>query len=116
MKFRLLAHVLIVGLFATATMLSAFVSPTKASYVRTEHETMTAMSADMPCCPTPKDKQSDCTTNCPAVTFCLAKCFASAPMAFDAVVRPVAATLGLAGNEALRISRPAEPPARPPRS
>jgi len=116
MKFRLLTNVLVLGLFITAMMLAALVAPAKAGYARMDSETMATMSPEMPCCPNPKDKQPDCATNCPAVTFCLAKCVPSAPTAFDAVVRPVVVTLGLVGNEALRISRPSEPPARPPRS
>jgi hypothetical protein len=116
MKFRLLTHVLILGLFVTATMLAALVAPAKAGYARMDSETMAEMSAEMPCCPNPKDKQPDCTTNCPVVSFCLAKCFASVPTASATVVQAVVAVLALAGNEALRISRPAEPPARPPRS
>ncbi|MBD3849529.1 hypothetical protein IED13_27855 [Bosea sp. SSUT16] len=116
MKFRLLTHVLILGLFVTATMLAALVSPARAGYVRMEREAMTAMSPDMPCCPNPKDKQPDCTTNCPAASFCLAKCFASEPTVFATLAQPVVVTLGRVGNEALRISRPGEPPARPPRS
>jgi len=116
MRFRLVTHVLVLGLFVTATMLAALVAPAKAGYARMDSEAMAAMSPEMPCCPNPKDKQSDCTTNCPAASFCLAKCFASEPAVFATVVRPVVVTLGLAANEALRISRPGEPPARPPRS
>lgn len=115
MKFRLLTNVLVLGLFVTATMLAALVAPAKAGYSRMDNETMAAMSPEMPCCPNPKDKQPDCTTNCPAVSFCLAKCFASEPTASATVVQAVVAMLGFAGNEALRISRPGEPPARPPR-
>jgi hypothetical protein len=116
MKFRLLTHVLVLGLFVAATMLAALVAPAKAGYARMDSETMATMSPEMPCCPNPKDKQPDCTTNCPAMSFCLAKCFASEPTASATVVQTAVVMLGLAGNEALRISRPAEPPARPPRS
>jgi hypothetical protein len=116
MKFRLLTHVLVLGLFVTATMLAALVAPAKAGYGRMDSETMAAMSPEMPCCPNPKDKQPDCTTNCPAVSFCLAKCFASAPTASATIVRAVVVALRLAANETLRISQPGEPPARPPRS
>jgi len=116
MKFRLLTHALVLGLFVTATMLAASVAPAKAGYARMDSETMAAMSPEMPCCPNPKDKQPDCTTNCPALSFCLAKCFASEPMASATVAQAATVTLGFAGNEALRISRPGEPPARPPRS
>jgi|APMI01.1.fsa_nt_gi hypothetical protein len=116
MKFRLLTNVLVLGLFVTATMLAALVAPAKAGYARMDSETMATMSPEMPCCPNPKDKQADCTTNCPAVSFCLAKCFASEPTVFATLVKPVFVTLKLASNEMLRISQPGEPPARPPRS
>jgi hypothetical protein len=116
MKFRLLTHVLVLGLFVTATILAAMVAPAKAGYGRMDIETMAAMSPEMPCCPNPKDKLPDCTTNCPAVSFCLVKCFASSPTASATDVQAAVVSLGLAGNEALRVSRPAEPPARPPRS
>ncbi|MGN6097552.1 MAG: hypothetical protein ACTHP8_15085 [Bosea sp. (in: a-proteobacteria)] len=116
MKFRLLTHVLILGLFVTATMLAALVAPARAGYARMDSEMVVAMSPEMPCCPNPKDKQPECATNCPAVSFCLAKSFASEPTAFDLVVQPVVVTLGFAGDEAARLSQPSEPPARPPRA
>ena len=116
MKFRLLTNVLILVLFVTATMLAALVTPANATYVRMDSETMAAMSPEMPCCPNPNDNQPDCTPGCPAVSFCLPKCFPSGPMASATVVRAVLVMLAVAGNEALRISRPGEPPARPPRS
>ena len=72
MKFRLLTNVLVLGLFVTATMLVALVAPAKAGYARMDSEAMANMSPEMPCCPNPKDKQPDCTTNCTALSFCLA--------------------------------------------
>jgi hypothetical protein len=117
MKLRLLAHCLVLALFVTASVVTAFVSPATAGYGRTEAvEAAMSMDAGMPCCPPDQGKAKDCTTNCPAVSFCLAKCFASEPPASATVVQAFVVTLGFAGNEALRISRPGEPPARPPRS
>jgi hypothetical protein len=116
MKFRLLIHVLVLGLFVTATMLAALVTPAKAGYVRMDSQEMAAMQADMPCCPKPTDKQTDCATNCPAASFCLTKCFASEPTSFVTLARTFVAELSLSGDEATRQSRPFEPPARPPRS
>lgn len=116
MRFRLLTHVLVLALFVTATMMAAFVPPAKAGYGGMGGETLAAMSAEMPCCPNAKDKQPDCTTNCLAVSFCLAKCYSSAPTGPAPVVQAFVLLLRLAGNETLRVSRPAEPPARPPRS
>ncbi len=114
---RLLAHCLVLALFVTATVLAAFVSPATAGYGRTGVvETAMAMDADMPCCPPDQGKAKDCASNCPALSFCLAKSFASAPTAFVSLVQPVVAELGLAGDDAARASRPFEPPARPPRS
>ncbi|MGX1788301.1 hypothetical protein ACWIGM_16245 [Bosea sp. NPDC055332] len=74
------------------------------------------MAADMPCCPPDQGKTKDCTTSCPALSFCLAKCFASEPAAFVRLVQPVVSVLGSAGDDAARASRPFEPPARPPRT
>ncbi|MFC3639887.1 hypothetical protein ACFONL_21335 [Camelimonas fluminis] len=116
MKFRLLTHSLILVLFVTASMMAAWVAPVKAGFVPMERDVMAAMSVDMPCCPNGNDKQSDCTTGCLAVSFCLVKCFASTPTVFGAIVQPLVVTLGLAGDEMLRISPPSEPPARPPRT
>lgn len=117
MKLRLLAHCLVLALFVTATVLSASVSPAQAGYGRTDAvEEAMAMDADMPCCPPDQGKAKDCTTNCPALSFCLAKGFASEPSEFVALVQPVVAVLGLAGDDAARVSRPYEPPARPPRT
>ena len=117
MKLRLLAHCLILALFVTATVLAAFVSPAQAGYGRMDAmEAAMPMDADMPCCPPDQGKAKDCTTNCPALSFCLAKCFPSEPTAFIPLVQPGVAMLGLGGDDATRDSRPIEPPARPPRT
>lgn len=117
MKLRLLTHVLVLGLFVTATMLAALVAPVKAGYGRMESETMATMSPEMPCCPNPKDKQPDCTTNCPALSFCLAKCVSGDPgLVGLKTAQPVVAELGLSGDDTTHASRPFEPPARPPRT
>ncbi len=117
MKLRLLAHCLVLALFVTATVLAAFVSPAGAGYGRTDAmEAAMTMDADMPCCPPDQGKAKDCTTNCPALSFCLTKCFASEPTGFVTLVQPVVAVLGLAGDDVAHASRPFEPPARPPRT
>lgn len=117
MKLRLFAHCLVLALFVTASVLAAFVSPAKAGYGRMDIEAAMPMAVDMPCCPSDQDKSRDCTTNCPALSFCLAKCFASEPAkVFATFAQPIVAVLGLAGDDAARASRPFEPPARPPRS
>jgi hypothetical protein len=116
MKLRLLAHCLVLALFVTASVLTAFVSPAGAGYGGMDAEAAMPMDADMPCCPPDQGKAKDCTTNCPALSFCLAKCFASEPTAFVTLLQSVVAVLGLAGDDAARASRPFEPPARPPRT
>lgn len=117
MKLRLLAHCLVLALFVTATVLAGVISPASAGLGRTDAvETAMPMDADMPCCPPDQGKAQDCMTSCPALSFCLSKCFASEPTAFARLVQPVIAELGFAGDDAARASRPFEPPARPPRS
>ncbi|HEV2555428.1 MAG TPA: hypothetical protein VGV17_16865 [Bosea sp. (in: a-proteobacteria)] len=117
MKLRLVAHCLILALFVAATTLAAFVSPARAGFERADTVEMAMlMDGAMPCCPTDHDKAKDCTTNCPALSFCLTKCFASEPTSFVTLARAFVAELGLTGDEATRQSRPFEPPARPPRS
>lgn len=117
MKLRLLTHCLVLALFVTATVLAAFVSPALAGFGRTDAVEMAMpMDGAMPCCPPDQGKAKDCTTNCPALSFCLTKCFASEPTSFVTLARAFVAELGLAGDEALRLSRPFEPPARPPRT
>lgn len=117
MKLRLLAHCLVLALFVTASVLTAFVSPASAGYGRMDVEATLPMASDMPCCPPDQTGQPDCKTTCPALTFCLAKCFASAPLqAFATLAQPIAVALGRAGDDTAQASRPSEPPARPPRS
>jgi hypothetical protein len=117
MKLRLLAHCLVLALFVTASILTAFVSPAKAGYGRMDVEAAMPMAVDMPCCPTEQDKSQDCAKDCPALIFCLAKCFASEPLKdFITLAQPIAVVLGHAGDDAARASRPFEPPARPPRT
>ena len=117
MKLRLFAHCLVLTLFITATVLAAFVSPATAGFGRTDAVDMAMpMDGAMPCCPPDQGKAKDCTTNCPAWSFCLAKCFASEPTSFVTLARPIVAQLGLGGNDADHVSRPFEPPARPPRT
>ena len=117
MKLRLLAHGLVLALFVTANVLTAFVSPATAGYGRADLEAAMPMATAMPCCPSDQDGPQDCTTNCPALSFCLAKCFASEPAKVVATLaHPIIAVLGLAGDDAERTSRPFEPPARPPRT
>lgn len=115
MKLRVLAHCLVLALFVTATMLAAVVSPAQAGYARVDVEAATPMATDMPCCPPDQEKSQDCAKNCLALSFCLTKCFASEPTAFVTLSLPIAAVLGLAGDDTARASRPFEPPARPPR-
>ncbi|WP_156367132.1 hypothetical protein [Bosea thiooxidans] len=117
MKLRLVTHCLILALFVAATTLAAFVSPVTAGFERADTVEMAMpMDGTMPCCPTDHDKAKDCTTNCPALSFCVAKCFASEPTSFVTLPRTFVAELSLSGDEARRQSRPFEPPARPPRS
>ena len=117
MKLRLLAHCLVLALFVTATVLAAFVSPATAGFGRTDAVDMAMpMDGAMPCCPPDQGKAKDCTTNCPALSFCLAKCFASEPTSFVTLLQPIVAQLGLRGDDADHVSRPFEPPARPPRT
>jgi hypothetical protein len=117
MKLRLLAHCLVLALFVTASVLTAFVSPAKAGYGRVEVEATMPMASDMPCCPPDQTGPQDCKTTCPALTFCLAKCFASEPLqAFAKLALPIIVALGMTGDDAAQASRPFEPPARPPRT
>ncbi|MBX9912190.1 MAG: hypothetical protein K2Z25_26250 [Beijerinckiaceae bacterium] len=74
------------------------------------------MEAGMPCCPPDNSGPKDCTTNCPALTFCLAKCFAGGTARSVALPGPVIAVIALTRNDAERVSQTFAPPARPPRS
>lgn len=117
MKLRRLAHCLVLALFVTATILAGFASPASVGLGRAEAmEVAMPMGAEMPCCPIAQDKSKDCATNCPALSFCLTKCFASEPTTFITLVQPVVAELGLTGDDAAHASQPFEPPARPPRT
>jgi len=117
MKLRLFAHCLVLALFVSATILTAFVSPAAAGYGRMgATEATMSMDADMQCCPPDQGKAKDCATNCPALSFCLTKCFVSEPAAFFSLLQPVVVELGLIGDDAARGSLPFEPPARPPRT
>ncbi len=117
MKLRLFAHCLVLALFVAASVLTAFVSPAKAGYGRVEIEATMPMASEMPCCPPDQGGPPDCKTTCPALTFCLAKCFASEPMkAFATIAQPIIVALAMTGDDAAHVSRPFEPPARPPRT
>jgi hypothetical protein len=116
MKLRLIAHCLILALFVAATMLAAVFSPAQAGFAGMDVEAAMPMATDMPCCPPDQEKSRDCMKSCPALSFCLTKCFASEPIAFVTLSLPIATVLGLTGDDAARASRPFEPPARPPRT
>jgi hypothetical protein len=116
MKLRLFTHALILALFLTAGVLAAYVSPATASMARDAAGVEQTMEAGMPCCPSDQDGPKDCTTNCPALTFCLAKCFTSGPIKSVALPGPVTAVVGRLSNDAERASQGFAPPAKPPRS
>lgn len=116
MKLRLLTHALVLALFLTAGVLAAYVSPATAGMARNAAGVEQTMEAGMPCCPSDQDGPKDCTTNCPALTFCLAKCFAGATARSVALPGPVIAVIALLGDDAERASQGFVPPARPPRS
>lgn len=116
MKLRLLTHALVLALFLTAGILAAYVSPATAGMARDAVGIEDSMEAGMPCCPSDQDGPRDCATNCPALTFCLAKCFAGGAIKSVALPRPAIAVVGLAGDDAERASQGFAPPARPPRS
>lgn len=116
MKLRLLTYALILALFLTAGVLAAYVSPATAGMARDAAGVEQTMEAGMPCCPSDQDGPKDCTTNCPALTFCLAKCFVGGPISSVALPGPVTAVVGLMGNDTERATQGFAPPARPPRS
>ncbi|WP_054210536.1 hypothetical protein [Bosea vaviloviae] len=116
MMLRPFTHALILALFLTAGVLAAYVSPATAGMARDAAGVEQTMEAGMPCCPSDQDGPKDCTTNCPALTFCLAKCFASRSVKFVALPRSVMAVVSLMGDDAERASHTFAPPARPPRS
>lgn len=116
MKLRLLTHALILALFLTAGVLASYVSPAKAGMARDAVGVEQSMEAGMPCCPSDQDGPRDCATNCPALTFCLAKCFAGGNARSVALPGPVMAVIAFLGDDAERVSQTFAPPARPPRS
>lgn len=116
MTFRLFTHALILALFLTAGVLAAYVSPASAGMARAAPGVEQTMEAGMPCCPSDQDDFKDCTTNCPALTFCVAKTFADGTTKSVALPRPVVAIIALLGDDAERVSQGFAPPARPPRS
>ena len=116
MKLRLVTHALILALFLTAGVLAAYVSPATAGLARDSAGVEQRMEAGMPCCPSDQDGPKDCTTNCPALTFCLAKCFAGGTTKSVAIAGPVMAVVAPLGDDAKRTSQSFAPPARPPRS
>ncbi|WP_324131971.1 hypothetical protein [Bosea sp. (in: a-proteobacteria)] len=116
MKLRLLTHALILALFLTAGVLAAYVSPATAGMARDAAGIEQTMEADMPCCPSDQNGPKDCTTNCPALTFCLAKCFVGGTAKAIALAGQVMAVVALLGDDAERASQNFVPPTRPPRS
>jgi len=116
MKLRLLMHALILALFLTAGVLASYASPAKAGFARTAVGVEESMEAGMPCCPSDQGGPKDCTTNCPALTFCLGKSSAGGSGRFVVMQRPVVTVVGRAGDDAERVSQSFAPPARPPRS
>ncbi len=116
MKLRLFTHALILALFLAAGVLAAYVSPAAAGMAGDAAGVEQTMEAGMPCCPSDQDDPKDCATNCPALTFCLAKCFAGGTAKSVALPGPVMAVIALLGDDAERASQDFAPPARPPRS
>jgi hypothetical protein len=116
MKLRLLTHALILALFLMAGVLAAYVSPASAGMARDTGVEQKTMEAGMPCCPWEQDGPKDCATNCPALTFCLAKCFAGGTAKSVALPGPVMAIIALMGDDAERASQASAPPAKPPRT
>lgn len=116
MSFRVVTHALILALFLTASVLAAYVSPATAGMARDAVGLEQTMEAGMRCCPSDQGGPKDCTTNCPALTFCLAKCFAGGSVKSVVFPGPVMAVVGLMSDDAERESQSSAPPARPPRS
>lgn len=116
MKLRLLTHALILALFLTAGVLAAYVSPATAGMARDAAGVEQSMEAGMPCCPSDRDGPKDCATNCPALTFCLAKCFVGRSTKSVALPGPVMAAIAFLGDDVERASQTFAPPPRPPRS
>lgn len=116
MKLRLFTHALILALFMVAGVLASFVSPASAGMTRDMIGLEQSMEAGMPCCPSDQGGPKDCATNCPALTFCLAKFSTGGSDRFVVLQRLVVAAVGLAGDDAERASQTFAPPARPPQS
>ncbi len=116
MKLRLLTHALVLALYLTAGVLAAYVSPASAGMAREAAGVEQTMEAGMPCCPSDQDGPKDCTTNCPALTFCLAKTFTGGTARSVASPSPVIVLVALMGDDAERASRNSPPLPRPPRS
>jgi hypothetical protein len=116
MQIRVLTHALILALFLTAGVLASYVSPATAGMARDAAGVEQTMEAGMPCCPSDQGGPKDCTTNCPALTFCLAKCSAGGTARTVALPGPVTAVSALMGDDAERASQSFAPPPRPPRS
>lgn len=115
MKLRPLTHGLILALFMLAGVLASFVSPASAGVARDMIGVEQSMEAGMPCCPSDPGGPKDCTTNCPALTFCLAKSSIGGSDRSVVLQRPGVATVGVAGDDAERATQTFAPPARPPR-
>lgn len=124
--FRLLSILAIVGMVAAPVAAPASAGMTVAvSMAEPSDMAMsnmgisdTAMSDDMPCCPSQQQRQvSDCSkATCPSMALCLAKCFSSGPL--PAVVRSLPMRAGkLFGLKAdTQLASLAPPPLmRPPR-
>jgi len=124
--FRLLSILAIVGMVAAPMAAPAGVGMMEAvSMAEPADMAMsamdlsdTAMSDDMPCCPTQQQQQTpDCgKATCPSMALCLAKCFSSGPL--PAVVRSLPMRAGkLFGLKAdTQLASLAPPPLmRPPR-
>jgi len=116
MKIRLFTHALILALFLTAGVLAAYVSPASAGMARAGPGVEQTMEAGMPCCPSDQDGPKDCTTNCPALTFCLAKSFAGGTAKSVVLPSPFMAVIPSKGDDAAHASQTLAPPARPPRT
>lgn len=124
--FRLLSTLAIVGMVAApmaapsgAGMMAAASMAEPAEMAMSAMDLSdTAMSDDMPCCPSqPQQRVSDCgKATCPSMALCLAKCFSSGPL--PAVVRSLPMRAGkLFGLKAdTQLASLAPPPLmRPPR-
>lgn len=115
MNSRLLLHALLLALYLVAGILASYVSPANAGEDRDVAEVEQSMETGMPCCPSAEDAPN-CATNCPALTFCFAKCSPSGSFKFASLPRPVIVVVRLTCDDAERASQSCAPLARPPRS